>query len=115
MIKLSNMCYSLSIFSGTAVFEEETDATFQKELEKMFYIGAYDHPQIPVITNEQPDMISQLTWGLIPFWTKTEDQALNLRDRTANARAETLFEKPAFRHAAGTLLPLQPAHRSGRF
>ena len=41
-----------------------------------------------------------MTWGLIPFWVKDEHQANDIRKKTANARAETIYEKPVFRHAA---------------
>jgi putative SOS response-associated peptidase YedK len=36
-------------------------------------------------------------WGLIPFWVKTWQDALKLRNQTLNAKSETVFDKPAFR------------------
>jgi putative SOS response-associated peptidase YedK len=53
---------------------------------------------MPVITNEAPNIVSLLNWGLIPFWVKDEKTALHIRLHTLNARGETVFNKPAFRH-----------------
>jgi putative SOS response-associated peptidase YedK len=39
------------------------------------------------------------TWGLIPGWIKGETEADRIRFKTLNARSETVFEKPSFRHA----------------
>ncbi len=39
--------------------------------------------------------IAPLRWGLVPFWAKE----LAIGQRLINARAESLTEKPAFRHA----------------
>jgi putative SOS response-associated peptidase YedK len=57
---------------------------------------------MPVITNEEPDKVSLLYWGLIPFWVKDEATALHIRLHTLNARAETVCNKPAFRHCVVT-------------
>jgi len=54
---------------------------------------------MPVVINETPDTISLFQWGLIPFWVKNLEQANSLRQRTLNARSETIFVKPAFRHS----------------
>ena len=40
-----------------------------------------------------------MSWGLIPFWVKDNDEAEVLKNHTINARGETVFEKPAFRTA----------------
>ena len=39
-------------------------------------------------------LISNAIWGLVPFWAKDRKMA----HRTINARAETVREKPSFRH-----------------
>jgi putative SOS response-associated peptidase YedK len=54
-----------------------------------------------VITNKNPSQVQLFKWGLIPFWVKDEKTAFEFKDITVNARAETIFEKPAFRLSAG--------------
>jgi putative SOS response-associated peptidase YedK len=39
---------------------------------------------------------SRMTWGLIPSWVKDRNQANEIRNKTLNARGESIFEKPAF-------------------
>lgn len=58
---------------------------------------------------EQPDRIQFFHWGLIPFWTKSRDEAEKIRHHTLNARAETVFDKPSFRHLPLTKRCLIPA------
>jgi putative SOS response-associated peptidase YedK len=50
---------------------------------------------LAVITNEQPDSIQYLRWGLIPFWATNP----TIGNRLINARSETADEKPAFKKA----------------
>ena len=79
--------------------------TFQVKLKtsfkRMYHTGAFDHPKLPVITNENPGQVDLFQWGLIPFWVKDQKTANQIRERTANARCETIYEKPSFRHLAG--------------
>lgn len=49
--------------------------------------GAY------VITNEAPQKLQYLTWGLIPYWSKSGENS----GRLINARAEGISSKPSFR------------------
>lgn len=46
-----------------------------------------------VITNDKPDILQYLTWGLIPYWSKDEKNASKL----INARQEGISSKPSFR------------------
>ncbi len=60
---------------------------------------------LPVITNEQPDALSFLRWGLIPSWAKD----MSIGNKLINARAETAAEKPSFRSALKRRRCLVPA------
>jgi len=66
----------------------------------VYYETGFNHPDIPVITNRQPNQIQLYGWGLIPFWVKDPKQAVDLSNRTLNARGEDMFQKPSFRNAA---------------
>ncbi|MBZ0165757.1 MAG: SOS response-associated peptidase [Candidatus Omnitrophica bacterium] len=50
---------------------------------------------VPVILNENPSELTQVRWGLIPFWSKDD----KIGYKMINARAETIGEKPAFRNS----------------
>jgi len=62
-----------------------------------FFQSAFNKPFIPVITCDKRDEVQLFQWGLIPFWTQNEVSAEKARYSMANARAETIWEKPAFR------------------
>jgi putative SOS response-associated peptidase YedK len=93
------MCYYSSIKSNTKDMVREFDAIFpDSELFKPVYsASAFAFPKMPVISCDTPKEISLFRWGLIPFWVKNTDQANSIRQRTLNARSETIFEKPAYR------------------
>jgi putative SOS response-associated peptidase YedK len=48
-----------------------------------------------VIPEETPYQMALFKWGLVPHWARDP----KIGNRLINARAETLKEKPAFRHA----------------
>jgi putative SOS response-associated peptidase YedK len=50
--------------------------------------------QLPVITDDEPDRLRRLEWGLIPGWAETKSDGGHI-----NARAETLTEKSSFNTA----------------
>jgi putative SOS response-associated peptidase YedK len=63
-------------------------------------------PTIPVIVRHKGGNECRLMhWGLIPSWAK--DPAIG--NRIINARAETLTEKPAFKHLVGSRRCIIPA------
>jgi len=50
---------------------------------------------VPVIVQKGERQLVGLKWGLVPFWAKDPSIASSL----INAKAETLAEKPSFKHA----------------
>lgn len=56
-------------------------------------ISGYAHPSLPVLTKKGIEMCE---WGLIPNWIRDVEGAENIRTKTLNAKAETIFEKPSF-------------------
>ena len=64
-------------------------------LEEQYRITAFTHPTCGVVTHSPHLEAAQ--WGLIPHWTRTEEEAQKIRKMTLNARAETLFSLPSFR------------------
>lgn len=60
---------------------------------------------LPVITNEAPQQLSLLRWGLVPSWAK--DAAIG--NKLINARADSVDTKPSFRNAFKSRRCLVPA------
>lgn len=67
----------------------------QEIITGQYHVNAFNFPKCPVITTS--DEIQAFNWGLVPFWTKSEEDANDIRKMTLNARADTIFEKPSFR------------------
>ncbi len=96
------MCFHMSVSKEAYYLEERFEAGFfDPGFEPVYHAAAYDHPLLPVISSQDPEHIRRYRWGLIPHWVKDRKGADKLRDMTINARAETLYEKPAFRSSIG--------------
>jgi putative SOS response-associated peptidase YedK len=98
------MCYFSSISVSFKIIEDRFGVRFvQSESFKPAYsISAFTFPSLPVISSENREQITLMQWGLIPFWVKDSESAAGIREKTLNSRAETIFEKPAFRHAVAS-------------
>lgn len=75
--------------------------------ENLYHVSAFTNPLYPVITDSRE--IRLYHWGLIPFWTKTAENAESIRTKTYNARAESIFNKPSFRDSITTKRCLIPS------
>lgn len=95
------MCYRYSV-PGPDPLIKRFSASFPEKssFSRQYHVSGFDLPNLPVITNGSPSQIQLFTWGLIPYWIKDAKAAEEMRLKTMNARAESIFEKPAFRAAA---------------
>jgi putative SOS response-associated peptidase YedK len=87
------MCGRYTLFTPPAEVEERFGAGFETPPQPRY--NAAPGQSLPVITNDAPETIDSLTWGLIPHWA--DDPTAG--NRPINARAETVAEKRSFRDA----------------
>ncbi|RXL73761.1 SOS response-associated peptidase, partial [Citrobacter sp. AAK_AS5] len=66
----------------------------------LYYANAFTHPRLVVYTDAAPHDPQLSVWGLVPAWVKDDAQRIQLWNQTLNARGESIFDKPAFRHSA---------------
>lgn len=97
------MCYYYSV-PDLRTLEQRFHARLEPStsFSRVYSVSGFSKPKLPVITSEDTHRIQLLTWGLIPHWVKDEAAADKFRVRTLNARAETIHEKPSFRHLIPT-------------
>lgn len=100
------MCffYALSKTAQSLKNRYQLKLEFEFELEPelvgaKYYVSGFEFPKMPVITNKQPDRLQEFTWGLVPSWVKSPNEAMEIRAHTLNARSDTVFTKPSFRNA----------------
>lgn len=96
------MCYFVELNLSRKALSERFGIPMPEDPRYMpsVFVSAFARPWLPVISSGNPARIGLSRWGLIPFWIKNEQGAEVISLKTANARAETIWEKPAFRKAA---------------
>ena len=84
------MCFHISTKASTQSRNNNTPNKFVD----YYHVSGFDHPKIGLLYNGN---IITSHWGLIPHWVRNEQQALLIRNKTLNARIETLESKPSFK------------------
>ena len=103
------MCYHTALITAPKQLSLRFDrkADLIQVFRPSYHVSAFSHAQYPIVTSEEE--IQFLRWGLIPFWTDTLEDAIAIRNRTINARSETIFSKPSFREPIRKKRCLVPA------
>jgi len=70
------------------------DTTYER-----WYENGFDYFPTHIITAGEPDKFKLFRWGLIPFFYKEVDKAMQLRLNTLNCIHEEMWDKPSFRDA----------------
>lgn len=76
--------------------------TLTEQVGPVYHTTAFDHRDLPVITNKQPDEFQLFHWGLIPHFVKdTTQYEAKYSTRYLNSRVETLFEEKLYNEKLG--------------
>lgn len=91
------MCYRTHINSDKIKLQKRFKANFDPpEIEfPSGEINGFTHPVLPIITIENPDIITGMEWGLLPFWATNK----SFQKNTLNCKIETAEEKPSFKNS----------------
>lgn len=98
------MCYDIQQMGDKIRRQAErqlgiTEIDFGQMEFNFFHVSGFAHPHVLAVTSNKPNMLRPLSWGLVPHWIKTAEDARNIRSKTLNARSDSVFTKPSFRHA----------------
>jgi putative SOS response-associated peptidase YedK len=106
------MCFTVSIYAQTHEIETDLGAVFDEPgaYHPYFHVTGFVHPNLPFVTNDRPDAIQLLQWGLIPHWVKDREGAMSIAAKTLNARSDTMYEKPSYRDAVKSKRGLLPVN-----
>jgi len=88
------MCGRFSFSPLAKIIEERFDVKVDTNTYKPRYNCAPSQ-MLAVVPDSNPATLSYFRWGLIPFWAKEK----SIGNRMINAKAETIQEKPSFKHS----------------
>jgi putative SOS response-associated peptidase YedK len=91
------MCYHNSLKVQKHDLEKRYSAKIDQDFIPVYHSNGFSFQKWPVIVNGQPGSFEFMNWGLIPFWNKDKQKALEGRVNTLNCKGETAWEKPSFR------------------
>lgn len=121
------MCYSTALRKEREKIETELrnqinvkfDA--QSTYQPYFHLNGFTHGNLQIIKMDQPDIITDASWGLIPDWATHNPEVFRKKSNTLNARSESIFEKPSYRDSAENKRCLiladgffEPHHENGK-
>lgn len=71
--------------------------TLTQNMKSQFCASGFTNPKLLAFSQHSPHKPELINWGLIPNWVKSKKQALEIKNKTLNARIESVFEKPSFK------------------
>jgi putative SOS response-associated peptidase YedK len=89
------MCFHSHHTANAQALKNRFKARFQEEIKysPSNEVNGFTHPNLPIVTNEEPNALQLYQWGLLPQWAKDE----KFQQNTLNAKLETIAEKPSFK------------------
>lgn len=95
------MCYYSSTKTDASTLEKKFKRKLKQgeEIKPKFLVSGFAHEKSPIITADEPDLIQNYYWGLIPNFCRTLKDAKDMMIKDLNARSETAFELPSFKNS----------------
>jgi putative SOS response-associated peptidase YedK len=98
------MCYHKSLKAKlpaiAAYYKAEYGVDVSEQYKIYYHENGYDFKPSPLVTAQEPQTLVIKNWGLIPWFTKKIDEALQIRIRTLNCKSEEMYKTASFRDAA---------------
>lgn len=100
------MCYSTALRKKREQIEQRLlnaiPAKFPDETEynPYFHLNGFSNGNLQIIKMDEPNVIHQASWGLVPDWAIHDVKGFRKKSNTLNARSETIFEKASFKDSA---------------
>lgn len=88
------MCGRFSLSTDLTTLKEKFQFIFADEMQPRYNI-APGQTILTVVQEEANRVGKPMRWGLVPFWAKDH----KIGYKMINARAETIHEKPSYRHS----------------
>ncbi len=92
------MCFTVNVNLVKEELERRYGADFNDYANHTpsYYYHAFSFPRLPVLYYDAGLKINTMQWGLVPSWISDSEAANSIREKTFNARSETIDEKPSF-------------------
>ena len=94
------MCFTISVENKTKeAIRKYIDSNKGVQCEinfedDYFLVSGFAHPKLPIIKQSKIELSE---WGLIPSFAFNEEMASDIREKTLNARSDTIHEKPSYK------------------
>jgi putative SOS response-associated peptidase YedK len=99
------MCGRYELHTSPAALALALGLRYPPEIKARYNIAPTQQVPIVRLTRDGERELSQVKWGLVPFWAKDP----SIGNKMINARAETIVSKPGFRDAYKKTRCLIPA------
>ena len=94
------MCFTISVEKKAKeairkYINDNEDVQCEIDFNEDFYlISGFAHPKLPTIKQGKIELSE---WGLIPSFAYSDEMAKDIREKTLNARSDTIHDKPSYK------------------
>ena len=94
------MCYYVFVKEKNQLKGILPEHTLIKDYTPGYFLNGFAHPDLPVMSADNPGLVAPARWGLTPSWVHSKEKFDEVANKTLNARSETMFTTHMFRDYA---------------